>query len=199
MKLELTDFSVVHCVGLLAVRYHLQTLKLDETYEGVEEVDGEMFEMEEGDDRRPFTDLLDIGLICTTTGNKVFAVMKGAVYGGSASQIVRSASRSTARRNTVNRRSGSAESSVLMSPHTFPACWRKMRMRTTTVLLMISKVYLEAHKKIPGVQSFTKKDKKANVTHNSTWHLKKRTYDESKEAVMDKITTHLDNLAAANA
>lgn len=56
---------------------HLQTLKLDGTYDGVEEVDGDKFEMEEAEDRRPFTALLDIGLICTTTGNKVFAVMKG--------------------------------------------------------------------------------------------------------------------------
>lgn len=64
--------------------------------------------------------------------------------------------------------------------------------------LIISKVYLEAHKNITWVLSFTKKEKPVNGIHNATWHLKKHTYDERKEEDKDKITAHLTNLAAAN-
>ena len=43
---------------------------------------GESFELKEDEDRRPFKAMLDIGLVNTTVGNKVFAALKGAVDGG---------------------------------------------------------------------------------------------------------------------
>merc|ERR1712196_386626 len=45
-------------------------------------VDGEMYTVEEEGEKRPFTALLDVGLIRTTTGNKVFGALKGAADGG---------------------------------------------------------------------------------------------------------------------
>jgi len=54
-------------------------------YKGVEAADGEFFDVnEKGLDanRRPFKALLDVGLVKTTTGNRVFGAMKGAVDGG---------------------------------------------------------------------------------------------------------------------
>lgn len=56
-----------------------------DTYKGVESADGEFFDVYEkgiNEDRRPFRALLDVGLVRTTTGNRVFGALKGAVDGG---------------------------------------------------------------------------------------------------------------------
>jgi large subunit ribosomal protein L5e len=56
-----------------------------ELYKGVEAADGEFFDVHEkgiNEDRRPFRALLDVGLVRTTTGNRVFGALKGAVDGG---------------------------------------------------------------------------------------------------------------------
>lgn len=82
VKLGLTNFAAAYCVGLLCARRLLQKMGLDELYKGKEEVDGEMFEIEPDEDKRPFRCLLDVGIVNTTTGHKVFAVMKGAIDGG---------------------------------------------------------------------------------------------------------------------
>lgn len=61
----------------------LQKFGLDQVYEGQVEVTGEEFNVE-SDDGKPgaFTCYLDAGLARTTTGNKVFGALKGAVDGG---------------------------------------------------------------------------------------------------------------------
>lgn len=61
----------------------LTKFHLADKYEGQTEVDGEMFEVEDLE-KGPgaFRAHLDVGLARTTTGAKVFAVMKGAVDGG---------------------------------------------------------------------------------------------------------------------
>lgn len=53
-------------------------------YEGQVKVDGKMFSVWDDikEDRRPFKANLDVGLIRTTTGNRVFGAMKGACDGG---------------------------------------------------------------------------------------------------------------------
>ena len=68
--------------GLLCARRLLKKLELDEDYEGCAEPDGEMFLVEQEGEKRPFTCVLDVGLIRTTTGNRVFGALKGAVDGG---------------------------------------------------------------------------------------------------------------------
>ena len=61
----------------------LAQLKLADKYEGLDEVNGEEYCVEHtGEGPRPFRAFLDVGLTRTTTGNRVFAVMKGAVDGG---------------------------------------------------------------------------------------------------------------------
>lgn len=79
----LTNWSAAYAVGLLVARRALQKLGLDETYKGVEEVEGE-FELTEAveDAPRPFKVFLDVGLQRTTTGARVFGVLKGASDGG---------------------------------------------------------------------------------------------------------------------
>merc|ERR1711868_297887 len=83
IKHGLTNWSAAYAVGLLVGRRALQKLGLDETYKGVEEVEGE-FESTEAveDGPRPFKVFLDIGLQRTTTGARVFGVLKGASDGG---------------------------------------------------------------------------------------------------------------------
>jgi len=85
IKAGFTNYPAHYATGLLCARRLLKKLDLEEAFEGVEEADGEEFHIEEEvdeDSRRPFKALLDIGLVRTTVGAKVFAAMKGAADGG---------------------------------------------------------------------------------------------------------------------
>lgn len=82
VEVGLTNYAACYCTGLLVARRLLKKLELDEDYEGTEEVDGEMFEVEKEGDKAPFTCVLDVGLTRTTTGAKVFGALKGAADGG---------------------------------------------------------------------------------------------------------------------
>jgi large subunit ribosomal protein L5e len=82
----LTNWAAAYATGLLLARRVLKKLGLDEDFTGVEEPDGEytLTEAAETDDgeRRPFKAYLDVGLSRTSTGARVFGVMKGASDGG---------------------------------------------------------------------------------------------------------------------
>jgi len=85
IKAGLTNYAATYATGLLVARRLLKQLGLEEAFEGVDEADGEEFHVEEEvdeDERRPFKAILDIGLVRTTVGAKVFAAMKGAADGG---------------------------------------------------------------------------------------------------------------------
>lgn len=82
VEVGLTNYAACYATGLLAARRLLKKLKLDEAYEGTEEPDGEKFLVEHEDGPRPFTCVLDVGLVRTTTGNRVFGALKGACDGG---------------------------------------------------------------------------------------------------------------------
>jgi len=83
VKHGFTNYASAYATGLLVARRALTKLKLDEQYVGVEEPNGEMFEVDEPEDGpRPFFVLLDVGLSRTTTGSRLFACLKGAVDGG---------------------------------------------------------------------------------------------------------------------
>jgi len=96
LKVGLKNFAAAYCTGLLLARRLLKKLKLDDLYEGNTEIDGEVISTETGsgnskktyyveeldDDKRPFKALLDVGIKTCTTGNRVFAAMKGATDGG---------------------------------------------------------------------------------------------------------------------
>merc|ERR1719408_1002337 len=82
VEVGLTNYAACYCVGLLCARRLLQKLGMDGDYEGQTEVDGEMYEVEEEGDKKPFTCVLDVGLTRTTTGAKVFGCLKGAADGG---------------------------------------------------------------------------------------------------------------------
>jgi len=84
VSVGLTNYSASYCTGLLLARRLLQKLKLGDTYKGnAGELTGEVYHVEDVEGApRPFTANLDVGLVHTTTGNRVFSVLKGAVDGG---------------------------------------------------------------------------------------------------------------------
>ena len=83
IKHGLTNYAASYATGLLLARRHLKALKLDSLYPGSEEVNGEDYNVEcEGDNPNPFQAVLDVGLARTSTGAKIFAVMKGVADGG---------------------------------------------------------------------------------------------------------------------
>jgi large subunit ribosomal protein L5e len=83
LKVGLTNYSAAYCTGLLLARRLLKKFDLDGLYAGQEEVDGGEYNVEAlDDDRGPFRAYLDVGLVRTTTGARVFGAMKGAADGG---------------------------------------------------------------------------------------------------------------------
>ncbi|CAA7023694.1 unnamed protein product [Microthlaspi erraticum] len=82
LNVGLTNYAAAYCTGLLLARRVLKMLELDAEYEGNLEATGEDYSVEPTDSRRPFRALLDVGLIRTTTGNRVFGALKGALDGG---------------------------------------------------------------------------------------------------------------------
>lgn len=83
VKLGLTNYAAAYCTGLLLARRVLKQLKLDKTYEGQKEVDGEQFNVEDEDDQPgALRAYLDVGLARTSTGARIFGIMKGACDGG---------------------------------------------------------------------------------------------------------------------
>ena len=83
IKVGLTNYAASYATGLLLARRVLKKLGLDKHYAGKKEVDGEMYQVEHMEDSpRPFRCYLDVGLVRTTTGSRVFAALKGAADGG---------------------------------------------------------------------------------------------------------------------
>ncbi|CAL1367167.1 unnamed protein product [Linum trigynum] len=81
LEVGLTNYAAAYCTGLLLARRVLKQLEMDQEYEGNVEATGEDYSVEPTD-RRPFRALLDVGLVRTTTGNRVFGALKGALDGG---------------------------------------------------------------------------------------------------------------------
>ena len=85
LEAGLTNYAAAYATGLLIARRLLSDLGMADMYKGIETADGEFFDVTEkgvNENRRPFKALLDVGLVRTTTGNRVFGALKGAVDGG---------------------------------------------------------------------------------------------------------------------
>merc|ERR1712242_10330 len=79
----LTNYAAAYATGLLLARRLLQQKEMGDMYKGNQKVDGSYYcVQDEMGDRRPFKAYLDVGLVRTTTGNRVFGAMKGACDGG---------------------------------------------------------------------------------------------------------------------
>lgn len=85
IKHGLTNWAAAYATGLLVARRALKKLGLDEKYEGQTAPDGTLVlteALDEEDAPRPFKAFLDVGLRRTSTGSRVFGVLKGASDGG---------------------------------------------------------------------------------------------------------------------
>lgn len=84
LSLGLTNYAAAYATGLLLARRTLTKFGLAERYEGNVDGDvGEDYDVEADEEGpRPLVVLLDTGLKRTSTGSKVFAVLKGALDGG---------------------------------------------------------------------------------------------------------------------
>jgi large subunit ribosomal protein L5e len=83
MPVGLTNYAAAYATGLLLARRVLTKLKLGDKYKGNQDINGNDYNVEAlADGPKPFFALLDVGLKRTTTGSKVFAVLKGATDGG---------------------------------------------------------------------------------------------------------------------
>jgi len=85
LEAGLTNYAACYATGLLVARRLLNKTGLDKLYAGAKKVDGEDYDVSNDakeDQRRPFKAVLDIGLVRTTTGARVFGCLKGACDGG---------------------------------------------------------------------------------------------------------------------
>lgn len=81
IKLGLTNYAAAYATGLLCARRMLKKAGLDKKYTG-QDSQGKFYLTKENESTKPFKAYLDVGLARTTTGSKIFAVMKGACDGG---------------------------------------------------------------------------------------------------------------------
>ncbi len=82
LKAGLANYASAYATGLLLARRLLKKVKLDDMYKPNDNIAQDYDTAKNYQDKRPFKLILDIGLKATTTGAKVFAVMKGAADGG---------------------------------------------------------------------------------------------------------------------
>ena len=78
----LTNYASAYSTGLLIARRLLKKVGLDTTYAGNTSIEKHYNAGDDEKDRRPFKVILDVGLKATSTGSKVFAVLKGVADGG---------------------------------------------------------------------------------------------------------------------
>eukprot|EP00796_Vickermania_ingenoplastis_P005257 gene5256-3767_t len=85
----LTNYAAAYATGLLLARRTLTKLKIADKFPGVKEADGSYAasrtkkeDQDDDESQFPFKAILDVGLARTTTGARVFGVLKGAVDGG---------------------------------------------------------------------------------------------------------------------
>merc|ERR1711920_309234 len=83
VSVGLTNYAAAYCTGLLIGRRVLQKFGLDSLYEGQIEVDGdEFYEEADAHEKASFRCYLDTRLARTSTGARIFGVLKGAADAG---------------------------------------------------------------------------------------------------------------------
>jgi large subunit ribosomal protein L5e len=84
IKTGLKNYAAAYTTGLLVARRLLKSVGLDSAYVGKKEATGDEFHVadEIQGERKPFKAVLDVGLVRTTIGARVFGALKGATDGG---------------------------------------------------------------------------------------------------------------------
>ncbi|XP_011385002.2 60S ribosomal protein L5-like [Pteropus vampyrus] len=164
VKVGLTNYAAAYCTGLLLARRLLNRFGMDKIYEGQVEVTGDEYNVESIDGQPgAFTCYLDAGLARTTTGNKVFGALKGAVDGG------------------------------LSIPHRYAVLlFRGYEMKPSTVcfaLFQMEEMYKKAHAAIRENPVYEKKPKKE--VKKKRWNRPKMSLAQKKDRVAQKKASFL--------
>ncbi|KAJ6379296.1 hypothetical protein OIU76_016006 [Salix suchowensis] len=197
LEVGLTNYAAAYCTGLLLARRVLKMLEMDEEYEGNVEATGEDFSVEPADTRRPFRALLDVGLVRTTTGNRVFGALKGALDGGL--DIPHSEKRfagfgkdnkqldAEVHRKYIYGGHVAAYMRTLMEdePEKYQSHFSEYLKREIDADGMEA-MYKKVHAAIRADPT-TKKSEKEQPKEHKRYNLKKLTYDERKEKLVERL------------
>ncbi|PIA34510.1 hypothetical protein AQUCO_03700055v1 [Aquilegia coerulea] len=207
LEVGLTNYAAAYCTGLLLARRVLKTLEMDEEYEGNVEATGEDFSIEPTDSRRPFRALLDVGLIRTTTGNRVFGALKGALDGGL--DIPHSDKRFAGFKKEEKQLDAEVHRKYVYGGHV--AAYMKTLMEDEPEKYMshfceyikkgieaegIEEMYKKVHAAIRA-DPIAKKSQKQPPKQHKRFNLKKLTYDERKNKLIERLNA-LNNAAGAD-
>ncbi|KAL3311763.1 60S ribosomal protein L5 [Cichlidogyrus casuarinus] len=201
----LTNYPAAYCTGLLLARRVLKHFKLDTMYKGLEKADGSEFSVEREDNEKgPFTCYLDVGLACTTTGAKLFGVMKGAIDGGLS--IPHSSSRfpgfdkeskqydAAAHRDRIFGKNIAEYMEALHKDN--PDGYKKQfsaYIKAGISAEKIAAMYTKAHAEIRKDPAHVKSTKKAPATHKTfkakklPIEMRKQRVDEKKQKLMAEV------------
>jgi len=197
IKAGLTNYAAAYATGLLLARRHLKKIKLDSIYKGAEEIDGADYNVEkDGDNPNPFMAVLDIGLARTSTGSKIFAVMKGACDGGIS--VPHSETRFFGYNSESKEYNAEAHRDRIFGKHVADYMQKLKDDDETAYKRQFSQfikhgiepdalesIYTNAHAAIRENPEHAKKEKK-EVKDQKRFTAKKLTYDERKHRVANK-------------
>jgi len=198
LKAGLTNYAAAYCVGLLCARRLLAKFGMADLYKGVEEATGEDYQVEEADDGpRPFVVVMDTGLKRTSTGSKVFSVMKGALDGGL--EIPHSDRRYVGYDEEAKELDTETLKKYIMGGHVAeymeqmqeenPEKYKAHFSQYLKVGLNadnLGETYAKVHAAIRAKPDQAKKARK-NPGGNKSWKQPKLTYEQRKEALKQKL------------
>ncbi|KAL7176745.1 hypothetical protein ACSBR2_030151 [Camellia fascicularis] len=197
LEVGLTNYAAAYCTGLLLARRVLKKLEMDDEYEGNVEATGEDFSVEPAESRRPFRALLDVGLIRTTTGNRVFGALKGALDGGL--DIPHSDKRFSGFSKDSKQLDAEVHRKYIYGGHV--AAYMKILMEDEPEKYQshfveyikrgiepdgIEELYKKVHAAIRADPTQKKSEKEPPKQHKR-YNLKKLTYDERKASLIERL------------
>ncbi|XP_028125708.1 60S ribosomal protein L5 [Camellia sinensis] len=197
LDVGLTNYAAAYCTGLLLARRVLKKLEMDDEYEGNVEATGEDFSVEPAESRRPFRALLDVGLIRTTTGNRVFGALKGALDGGL--DIPHSDKRFSGFSKDSKQLDAEVHRKYIYGGHV--AAYMKILMEDEPEKYQshfveyikrgiepdgIEELYKKVHAAIRADPTQKKSEKEPPKLHKR-YNLKKLTYDERKASLIERL------------
>ncbi|KAL8139052.1 hypothetical protein V2J09_005053 [Rumex salicifolius] len=208
LEVGLTNYAAAYCTGLLLARRVLKMLEMDEEYEGNVEATGEDFSVEPGVSRRPFRALLDVGLLRTTTGNRVFGALKGALDGGL--DIPHSDKRFAGFAKDNKQLDAEIHRKYIYGGHVGDYMRtlledepEKYQSQFTEYIKKgidadnLEEMYKKVHAAIRADPTVMKSDKEPPPKQHKRYNLKKLTYDERKASLIERLNA-LNSAAGAN-
>jgi large subunit ribosomal protein L5e len=210
LNVGLSNKPASYATGFLAARRHLTKLGLATKYVGNQKIDGSDYNVEAiADGPRPFLAILDIGLARTTTGARIFLVLKGALDGGL--NIPHSEKRFFGYNNETKKLDAAALRKTIFGGH-IADYMRKLADENPTKYQRqfssyhkakvtpdaLEALYKKVHAAIRANPVAKKSEKKAPETHFKTKGRKKQTLADRKNRIKQKIDAHKKKIEAGH-